>query len=202
MTTTYEPIGMCIPPEATDKHDATTGEIYRHWFSLFLDSIKLEHTNRLSYLRELIKRIKNEEFSIEESIDIGFLLRECEKHLDEMRKDFKAHKEASSKQTCYRLSLEYKDSSSGKLSRGSLRAKHSSNLPHPVKDPEKFMKLCKFFEINTDNVPLGSIRFHWPTVKNYITQCMEEGKELPDELSDVSVELEMTYRRLSNGKEE
>ena len=202
MTTTYETVGMLIPPEATDEHDVTTGECYRHWFNLFLDEIKNEHENRLSYLRELVIRIKNEEFTIEESIDIGFLLRECEKHLDEMRKDFKAHKEAISKQTCYRLSLEEKESSSGKLASGSLRAKFSSNLPHPIRDREKFIKLCEFFEINTNNIPLGSIRFHWPTIKNHITQCMKDGKELPDELGDVNVELEMIYRRLSNGKEE
>lgn len=180
----------------------TVGQISRHYINILLNDIKLEHSNRLSYLRKLASKIKNEEFSIEESIDIGFLLRECEKYLDEMRKDFKAHKEAISKQICYRLSLKDKESSSGKLASGSLKAKYSSNLPHPVKDPEKFIKLCKFFGINTDGVPLGSIRFHWPTIKNHITQCMEEGRELPDGLSDVSVELEMTYRRLPNGKKE
>ncbi len=188
-------IDICIPPEVTDDHSATVGEHYRHWFNLFLDSIKLENSNRLSFLRELAVKIKNEEFSIEESIDIGFILRECEKHLDEMRKDFKAHKEAISKQTCYRLSLKGEESSKGKFAKGSLRAKYSSNLPHPVRDTEKFLNLCKFFGIDTDNVPLGSIRFHWPTIKNHITQCIEDGKELPDELSDVSVELEMVYKR-------
>ena len=51
-----------IPPEATDTHDATTGEHYRYWTKLFLNEIKKENSNRLSFLREIAKRAKNEEF--------------------------------------------------------------------------------------------------------------------------------------------
>ena len=131
-----------IPPEATEDHDATTGEIYRHWVNLFLKDIKHEHSNRLGFLREIAKRVKKEEFSIEESIDIGFLLRECEKYLDEMRKDFKAHKEMIGKVTCYRLAVEDKESAKGKLATGKLKAKYTAKLPHPVRESEKFIKLC------------------------------------------------------------
>ena len=40
------------------------------------------------------------------------------------------------------------------------------------------------------------VRFHWPTVKDKITQAMENGEELPEGLSDVKTDLGMTYRRL------
>jgi len=131
-------------------------------------------------------------------VDVGFLLRECETQLDEMRKDFKAHKEAIGKQTCFRLSLEDKIKCKGELATGSVKVTHFSRLPHPEKEPEKFAKLAEFFGINiiwSKGMPLGSVRLHWPTVKKYVTHCVETGKELPPELSDVDVELEMTYRR-------
>jgi len=160
-----------------------------------LEGLKECHSDSLTFLRELATKIKAEELSLEESVDIGFLLRECETQLDEMRKDFKAHKEAIGEQTCYRLSLQDKMKCKGELATGSVKATHFSRLPHPEREPEKFAKLAEFFGMNIKDVPLGSVRFHWPTVKKYITHCMEEGVELPPELSDADVELAMTYRR-------
>ena len=178
------------------------GAEYVSYLKDLLDSIKHENSNRLSYLRAIASRVKKEEFSIEESIDIGFLLRECEKYLDEMRKDFKAHKEMIGKVTCYKLSVEEKESCRGSLATGTLKAKYSSKLPHPVRESEGFIKLCEFFGIDTNKIPLGMVRFHWPTVKKHVTHCMEMGEELPNELSDVSVELEIVYRSSTNGKGE
>ena len=178
------------------------GAEYVSYLKDLLDSIKHENSSRLSYLRAIASRVKKEEFSIEESIDIGFLLRECEKYLDEMRKDFKAHKEMIGKVTCYKLSVEEKESCRGSLATGTLKAKYSSKLPHPVRESERFIKLCEFFGIDTNKIPLGMVRFHWPTVKKHVTHCMEMGEELPNELSDVSVELEIVYRSSTNGKGE
>ncbi len=160
-----------------------------------LDKLKQQHSKSLDFLRELAVVIKSEELMLEESVDIGFLLRECEVQLDEMRKDFKAHKEAIGKQTCFRLALQDRDKCKGKLATGSVKTTHFSRLPHPEREPEKFAKLAKFFGMNIDKCTIGSVRFHWPTVKKYVTNCMQEGRELPPELSDVDVELEMTYRR-------
>lgn len=163
--------------------------------SSILKALIITNSDSLSFLRALTKVIKSEELSIQESVDIGFLLRECETQLDEMRKDFKAHKEAIGKQTCFRLAQLDEEKVKGELAIGSIKVSHFSKLPHPEREPEKFSKLCKFFNINIDNVPLGSVRFHWPVIQEYVTKCMQEGVELPHELSDVNVKLEMTYRR-------
>ena len=160
-----------------------------------LETLRKAHDGSLNFLRSLAQDIKSEKFTLEESVDVGFLLRECEIHLDEMRKDFKAHKEAIGKQTCFRLSIQDRMKCQGELATGSIKASHFSRLPHPEKESEKFAKLTKFFGMNIEGIPLGLVRFHWSTVKKYVTHCIEVGKELPPELSDVDVELEMTYRR-------
>ena len=162
-----------------------------------LKEIQQCHNEFLTRLRNLAQQIKGETLSLADSIDIGFLLRECTVQADEIRKDLKSHHDAISKQTCYRLVLEDREKVSGNLSTGSMRVTFNSNLPHPVKQPEEFSKLCESMGVNLKKTPIGSVRFHWPTMKSIITERMEKGLPLPEGLKEVKSELSMTYRRKS-----
>lgn len=156
------------------------------------------HADRLGLLRSLAFQVKNEELSLTELVDIGFLLREIEDLLDEMRKDVKAHKEMIGKVACYQLALEDKTSYKGTLAIGTVKIDYYSSIPHPDRDPVGFKNVCKWFGIDIGTSPNGSVRLHWPAMKKHITKCIEEGGELPPELSDVKSDLGMTYRRLAN----
>jgi hypothetical protein len=165
-------------------------------FKKILKDVSAEHDWRLTLLRSLAQSVKNEDLDLTELVDMGFLLKECEALLDEMRKDFKAHKEMIGKVSCYQLSLEDEPKHRGTLATGSSKITHYSSIPHPEKEPERFIEVCKFFGIDVGDSPTGMVRFHWPTVKDKITQAMENGEELPEGLSDVKTDLGMTYRRL------
>jgi len=171
-------------------------------FQQILAYISIDHEQKLTVLRSLISKLKDEELTLTEMVDIGYLLRECEKHLDEMRKDFKAHKEKIGKVVCHVLALQDRFSHSGELATGSAKASYHSAIPHPEHQPEAFAKICEWFNIDVGTGPVGAMRFHWPTIKKYITDAMERGEELPLELSDIKVDLEITYRRRTNGKDE
>ena len=167
-------------------------------FCTLLKHFNNEHTNMLEVLRSLANELKNENLSLTEMIDVGCLLRIIELIVDEIRKDVKAHKEMIGKVTCYQLSLQDKTSHKGTLATGTIKVEHYSSIPNPDRDPEGFKNVCKWFGIDVGNSPNGSVRLHWPTIKNHITKCIEEGEELPPELSDVKSDLGMTYRRLVN----
>lgn len=163
-----------------------------------LQEIQIQHNKKLTLLRDLAKAVKNEDLNLTELVDMGFLLKECEALLDEIRKNFKAHMKMIDKVACYQLALESETKHKGTLATGSVKNTHYSNLPHPEKEPERFMEICKFFGIDVPkNASSGTVRLHWPTVRDKITEAMEHGEELPKGLSDVKTDLGMTYRRLT-----
>lgn len=164
-------------------------------FCKLLKHFNSEHSNMLEVLRELAKELKNETFNITEMVDVGCLLKGIEEIIDEIRKDVKAHRVMIGKATCYQLSLEDRTFHKGTLATGSIKVSHYANIPHPKHEPEKFARVCSWFGIDVGTAPDGVIRFHWPEMKKYITACIERGEELPPDLSDVKVDLEMTYRK-------
>lgn len=135
-------------------------------------------------------------------VDVGFLLREMERHFDEMRKDVKSRKELIGRLLCLRC---IKGMQSGE--KVSLRGELATGSPDLGKVPEipargtpQYEELMTFLGVPKEAYENGVVVPHWKHVQELLNELAAQGKDAPPGVGErPDYKMTFTKRRKRNG---
>lgn len=126
-----------------------------------------------------------EQLSLEEAVDVGFLLREIAACADDLKKEVNHVKELLERVICIKwIANSLNDVSKagpihGELATGSPDVKQAAVLPRQKDDPEGYDAFIKRIGVMGAARKFALVRPHWPTVIEYLSRLAEQGKPLP-----------------------
>jgi hypothetical protein len=170
------------------------------------ESLEIWHHTFYDFILTLTETVKAKACSLEQMCDIGYLLREMEARLDELRKEVKARKELVGRIIAFeKTTQQISDPSIELVVRGTLAigqpdVKMQRVLPK-FGTPE-FLAFTDFCGIPREYAEAGVVKISWKGMTEHVTKLMSEGKEVPPGLGQEIPFYYVTYRRRrSNGKE-
>lgn len=152
------------------------------------------------YYNNLVRIIdiaKNQKFTKEQMVDIGFLCRESEILLDDLRKDCKSRKEFLGSKLSMRVTqesltdLNVDTNVKGTLARGETDVKKRAKLP--IKNTPEYKELMDYFFIPKRIMESGVLSFSWNKIGDLVSECAEEGKPLPPGITETYTEFTTKY---------
>ena len=154
---------------------------YRSVFEAIHDSVVQAHEKLVGDLMVMREPIQKGQVPTDVLVDVGFLLREMQRHLDEMRKDAKAREELIGRILCLQSIRAMQGgeavSLKGQLATGSPKLGYSPQLPElgtpDYDDLMAFLKVPKEAYGNKLVVP------HWKHVQELLNELAEQGKDSP-----------------------
>jgi hypothetical protein len=136
--------------------------------------------------------------SLTEMVDLFFIFDQSARRIEDLRKEIDAFGRSMIQLICARWvqdSLNNGNSAEpirGQLATGSPDVGQSVNLPKS--DSPEFLELCEFFGIPADKANL--IRFHWPTMTEWVSQLLADGKNVPSCLKNQKTHTEYKCKLL------
>jgi hypothetical protein len=171
-----------IQTKYVTKERITSDEMVKKLQEIFNES-HLFYGLLYGFLSEITPAIKSKSLDVSKLTDIGFLCREMENLLDELRKECKARKELCGSIIAFILTqnsltdIHAPMKSKGDLATGSPDMKMQVALPKK-KSPE-YYQLTDHFKVPRDVAESGVLKLDWKTVVELCTKLSEEGKPLP-----------------------
>lgn len=174
-----------------------------------IERYRLLHEEVIAFRQQFLERLSTQTdqarsgtFSLEQIVDLAFLNREIESLLDDWRKDVKARKELYGKIVGAALikraaadATDAEDLVRATLCRGKVDIKVRPKLP--PKGSDEYMELCRHFGLPEDLMTEGAIRFSWKEMGEYCTRLAQEGKPMPDGISETYTDVVLTTTRHS-----
>ena len=137
----------------------------------------LRYYRLLSVLRD---RVKDKEYTLSQTLDLIYVLRETSKQLDDLRKEANGVEAIMINIACLLyLTKGGRTPIRGKLAVGSPNVKMNARIPHMKRNPEEFAALMKYFKIPIGPVEEGILKPYWPSMMEHFSKCAEEGRPLP-----------------------
>ncbi len=142
------------------------------------------HTDVYNYLSETNDEVKGIKLSLGDLVDMGYLCREIEKFMEELRKEIKFRKELCGKVISLAIAKQNLNDPGkvverieGELATGTPDVKLQAKLPN--RGTEEFHKLLEFLDIPKEMAESKCFKLSWNGMTDLVTQLAEEGKPLP-----------------------
>lgn len=134
--------------------------------------------------------------------DVGYLLRECERLLDDARKEAKAKKETISRLLAVKVINRCTEDPTTELrSRGEL-ATATPDVAIRPKLPKagtpEYVRLLEFLGVPPDAIAGGTLSIHFNRMSEMLTALAAEGKNPPPGLLGTYTDNTCTFRRRTN----
>lgn len=141
----------------------------------------------LDLLIGLTDKIKAEAYPREDLCDLGWLCRELESLLDELRKEFAARKDLAGRLIAFRMTQEVIEDPSKIAEHGmTVRGRFSSGSPDvsqsaavPRRGSKEYADLCKHFGIQGEVSESGIVDFSFTRLAEYVSSRVASGEKLP-----------------------
>lgn len=168
---------------------------------------KMEKCYKQLYAFAIQIREEVEQLSLEDAVDLGFLLREIAACADDLKKEVNHVKELLERVICMKwIANSLNDLSKagpihGELAIGIPDVKQAATLPRQKDDPEGYDAFIKRIGVMGAARKFGLVRPHWPTVIEYLSRLAEQGKPLPPGISTTKTYpvYRVTFRRQTKG---
>jgi len=163
------------------------------------EQVQLLYNLVYGFLAKNNELIKSKQLKNEELCDFGFICRELENILDELRKEVKARKELCGSIIAYRLvQASIQDPSikmkvQGQFASGTPDVKMQAALPHKFTD--EYYQITDYLKVPRDVASSGVLRLDWKQVTEFLTKRMNEGKEIPPGFGKQYPLYTTTYRK-------
>ena len=140
-------------------------------------------------LMEVIGKVQKQEYDAPELADLGWCMRKIENICDEIRKECKVKKELIGKliaQKHYQKMVmgEGENSVHGQLAIASPNVNQKPSLPR--RDTPEYLQLCEHFNVPFELAKWGLIQFHYQTITDFVNDCLEKGKPIPEGFTKTS----------------
>lgn len=175
-----------------------------------LDALKTAHHESYEQLTLIDERIKKNQLSLQDLVDIGFLCREMEDLLDEMRKNAKKRKAFVQRYLVMRHTASamtgtpLPDTLQGEhASASNFRVKKMAELPEFGQDG--YTKYMESLGIPKEVIAKGLVKPDWEQTAEHVTVLLEDGKKLPPGLGQTWNDYTCTFtrrRRTPNAQQE
>ena len=168
--------------------------------------IRVLHQASFASLTDLVSAIKKRDLSDEELADIGFLLRNTEKVLNDLRIEFKAKKELIGKYLCAKMTVESIDINDsevetkidGILASASAKVEEKARLPK-VGTPE-YAQIAKHFGVNDEAIKAGLFGLSFMKFGDYCTELRKLGRNPPQGVLSTNTVFSCIFRSRSKRK--
>lgn len=199
-----EQLDQVLKEIAASQEDLPTETSY---LQLLGEEIAALKTDYLSHLLDMTTSIQKNEWTAEELVDIGFLLREHTSLLKDWKIETSQRHDLAGRVNAVRLMkkaiekpMEAEDTVRGVLATGTQFSKIQPKVPK--KGTREYREVMDHFGINQDLVDQGVVKFDWNGLGAYATEQAEKGGRLPKGLRDTFPVCGMVYRRrhISKGK--
>ncbi len=161
-----------------------------------LTSLHTMHQDFFELLRSFNELLTRNNMSQQDMADCGYFLRELEKHLDDMRKDCKAHKELCSKLLSLRIcQASLIDDSVSPIVKGQYaRARAEVKvLPRlPAKGTPEYADAIQQLGATLDS---NLIKLDFTEVGKLLTSMVEAGQQLPPAVSNTYTNYYCVYTK-------
>jgi hypothetical protein len=148
----------------------------------------------------LVDKMRKNILDKEQLADVGYLLRQGEKLLDDWRKDCKAAKELAGKiialqilQSAESLSGEGEDVARGDIAIAIPDLKMEAELPK--KGTPEYEAFLGHFGVNAGTAELGILKPDWKAIGKLVTDAAQDGKKFPPGLGKKYPRYTATFRR-------
>lgn len=151
-------------------------------------------------LYRLDQAIKRQDLDDTEKVDVGFLCREFENELDEMRKEVKARKETIGRLIALIVTRESLENP--ERARGNMRGSLAIAVPDvqmrprmPKKGTPEWKQLCRTFGLSEEAIEAELFSPHWVHFSEHLTDLAAKGEPIPDGLLGTEPQPQCTFRR-------
>jgi len=168
----------------------------------FKERVDKMHTLLIEQCLRTHNEQKNSQ-NLQDLVDTGFLFREMENRLDEMRKEAKAkHLFYSSKISMARSKMIVEDPTlsdkiQGELATGTVDCTSQATLPHPVKSPEEYQSTMEYFKVRKEVIEGQILKLDFKKFAEVITEFAEAGRKVPFKVGKIYQVWKTTFRRKS-----
>jgi len=172
----------------------------------FEELIGRAHASSVEYCHLLLPYLQSDQLSESELCDVGFLLRESERWLDDARKEVKAKKELISRILSVKITRRcIEDDSSELRARGELATatpdvKIRPKLPKAGTD--EYGQLLTWLGVPAETIGDGLLSVHFKRMSEMLTRMAEEGKQPPPGLVGTYTDSNCVFRRTNNNNNE
>lgn len=171
-----------------------------------LKAVQIVHQVLYDGISSVTTEVKNLKFTNEQLADVGYFFRELETVFDECRKEVKARKELVSKVLAFKVAQNcIQDPTADPIVRGNFaRACTDVKIRPklPKKDSAEYRSALEFFDVPESVIQNGVLKLDWKTVSELLTSLMEQGKKLPDGLTETYPEYTCTFMRTRKNYDE
>ena len=148
------------------------------------------HKELYSSMTDLISAMKSKPVQLtdEELADIGYLLRNTAKVLNDLRIECNAKKDYIGKYLCAKLVIESVNDSEELKIKGMLAsaaAKMDQKPKLPKTGTKEYAIMLKHFGVSDEAIKAGIFNAHYPRVGEYITRLAQNGKNPPPGILNV-----------------
>jgi len=148
------------------------------------EQVQLLYNLVYGFLAKNNEQIKSKQLASEELCDFGFICRDLENILDELRKELKARKELCGQIIAFRKTQESIQDPSismkvqGQFATGTPDVKMQAALPHKFTD--EYYQITDYLGVPRDVASSGVLRLDWKRVTEFLTQLTRDGKQIPE----------------------
>lgn len=142
------------------------------------------------------------ELSMEDLVDMGYLCRDMERYLDEMRKEVKSRKELIGKLLAFHVAQQSLNDTEklqvtvkGELATGTPDVKLQPKIPEPK--TEEFSQLMEYFGLSRDRLAgiEDCLRLSFNGMRDLVSRLAEEGYPMPPGVVKTWPVYTTTFRR-------
>lgn len=163
------------------------------------------HSASVEFCHLLMPHLQSDSLSEAELCDVGFLLRECERWLDDARKEVKAKKETISRMLAVKVTRRCIESDDAELSARGHLATATPDVAIRPKLPKagtpEYATLLAWLGVPDASIEGGTLSIHFNRMSEMLTRMAEEGKNPPPGLVGTYTDNNCVFRRLNNPKD-
>lgn len=133
-----------------------------------------------------------------EMTDAGYLFRECERLLNDARKEAERRKDGLGKVLVALVTKRALSSGCELIARGELATATPDikmRAKIPKKDTPEYFALLEAMGVPEDMRKTGVLTFHWRHMSDWITEAASRGVKLPPGIASVVPDATVTYRK-------
>ena len=170
----------------------------------YKDSVSHAHHYAVEVCYRLRPALQDDTLSESELCDVGFMLRECEKLLDEARKEVKSKKEMISKMLAVKITKSYMEDPSREMRAKGTMATATPDVNIRPKLPKagtpEYVTLLAWLGVPDSAIEGGTLSIHFNRMSEMLTRMAEEGKNPPPGLVGTYTDANCVFRRTNNSK--